>query len=64
MLAGSETDPVFGAAARRLAARLEHAELREVAGAGHLLQCERPDAVADAVRSVLGAAAVSPGARP
>jgi pimeloyl-ACP methyl ester carboxylesterase len=64
LLVGSDSDPVFGAAARRLASFVEHAELREVGGAGHLLQRDRPDAVAAAVRSVLGPAAVSPRARP
>jgi pimeloyl-ACP methyl ester carboxylesterase len=63
LLVGTESDRVFGAAARRLASWIERSELREVEGAGHLLQRDRPDAVADAVRSVLGSAAVSPGAR-
>jgi pimeloyl-ACP methyl ester carboxylesterase len=63
LLAGSESDPAFAAAARRLAACAAAAELREVEGAGHLMQHDRPDAIVDAVRSALGATAVSPGAR-
>src|SRR5215210_68778 len=64
VLVGRESDPVFGAAARRLVASVGHAELREVDGAGHLLQRDRPDAIVDAVRSALAEPAVSPGGRP
>ena len=41
-------------AGRQLAARIPHAELVELAGAGHLLAHERPQVVVDAVRQVSG----------
>jgi pimeloyl-ACP methyl ester carboxylesterase len=54
VLAGSESDPVFGACARRLAETVPRAELVEVPGAGHLVQRDKPAAVVAAVRSALG----------
>jgi pimeloyl-ACP methyl ester carboxylesterase len=62
VLAGSESDRVFGACARRLAAAVPDAELREVSGAGHVMQHDRPDAVVAAVRRVLAADAGAGGA--
>jgi pimeloyl-ACP methyl ester carboxylesterase len=55
VLVGSESDPVFGACARRLAAVVPGAELREVPGSGHVMQRDRPDVLVDAVRSALAA---------
>jgi len=65
LLVGSESDPVFAAAGRRLAATAAQVELREVDRAGHMLQRDRPDAVVDAVRATLRSEErLSPGARP
>jgi pimeloyl-ACP methyl ester carboxylesterase len=54
VLAGSDSDPVFAACARRLAGCVPHAELREVPGAGHVIQHDRPEALVAAVRAALG----------
>jgi pimeloyl-ACP methyl ester carboxylesterase len=64
VLVGTESDPVFEAAARRLASAVRHSEVRAVEGSGHILQRDRPDAITEAVRSALAAEALSPGARP
>jgi pimeloyl-ACP methyl ester carboxylesterase len=54
VLTGTESDPVFGACARRLVERVRTAELVEVCGAGHLIQRDQPAALVAAVRSALG----------
>jgi pimeloyl-ACP methyl ester carboxylesterase len=53
VLAGSESDPVFGACARRLADTIPGAALTEVAGSGHVMQRDRPDAIVAAARAAL-----------
>jgi pimeloyl-ACP methyl ester carboxylesterase len=55
VLVGGESDRVFGACARRLAVTAPGAGLREIPGAGHVMQHDRPDAIVTAVRAVLGA---------
>jgi pimeloyl-ACP methyl ester carboxylesterase len=42
---------------RELAASFEHGEYRQVEGAGHFIQTDRPDAVIQAIHDVLDAAA-------
>jgi 3-oxoadipate enol-lactonase len=64
VLVGTESDPVFEAAALRLASAVGHSELRVVEGAGHVLQRDRPEAIAEAVRAALAAETLSPDARP
>jgi pimeloyl-ACP methyl ester carboxylesterase len=54
VLAGSESDPVFGACARRLAGSVPRAELVEIPGAGHLIQRDQPAALVAAVHTALG----------
>jgi pimeloyl-ACP methyl ester carboxylesterase len=53
ILAGSESDPLFAACARRLADTVPGAALREVPGSGHVMQHDRPEAVAAAARAAL-----------
>jgi pimeloyl-ACP methyl ester carboxylesterase len=55
VLAGTESDPVFGACARRLAETVPGAILTTVPRSGHVVQHDRPDAIVDAVRAVLAA---------
>lgn len=50
-LTGSLSDPVFPAATRRITTLLPHASTVTVAGAGHALHFDRPDALVDAVQS-------------
>lgn len=52
VMTGSESDPVFGACARRLVDSVPGAELVEVPGAGHLIQRDDPAALVAAVRSI------------
>jgi pimeloyl-ACP methyl ester carboxylesterase len=49
-LVGGDSDPAFGAAARRAAAALPSAEFRTVPGSAHAMQFDRPDAIVDAIR--------------
>ena len=51
-LLGDRSQPDFAKAARRRAGRLPRVEVRTVTGAGHGMQLDRPDAVADAVEEV------------
>jgi pimeloyl-ACP methyl ester carboxylesterase len=49
-LVGSDSDPAFGAAARRAAHALPQSELRVVPGSAHVMQFDRPDAIVEAIR--------------
>jgi pimeloyl-ACP methyl ester carboxylesterase len=53
VLAGAESDRVFGACARRLAELVPDARLEAVRASGHVMQLDRPDAVAAAVTAAL-----------
>jgi pimeloyl-ACP methyl ester carboxylesterase len=53
VLAGTESDRVFGACARRLSETVPGAILTTVPRSGHVMQHDRPDAIADAVRAAL-----------
>jgi 3-oxoadipate enol-lactonase len=51
-LVGSDSEPAFGAAARRAASLLPRCELREVARSAHAMQFDRPDAIVEAVQTI------------
>lgn len=53
ILAGTESDPAFGAAAHRLAALIPHARLIAAPGSGHAMALDAPALVAEEVRRVL-----------
>lgn len=61
VLAGAESDPIFPAAAHRLAALLPAAELVVVPGSGHAIPFDAAPVVADTVRCLSSAA---PRSRP
>lgn len=54
VVCGSADYPVVREAAQRLARELPKARLVEIAGAGHMLPIEKPDALAEAVLAFLG----------
>ena len=51
ILAGSESDPVFAACARRLADTVPGATVTTIPGSGHVMQQDRPDAIVAAARA-------------
>jgi len=53
ILAGSESDPVFAACARRLADTVPGATVTTIPGSGHVMQQDRPDAIVAAARAAL-----------
>ena len=53
-LVGDRSQPDLAKAAKRRAGRLPRVEVRTVTGAGHGLQLDRPDAIAEAVEEVAG----------
>jgi 2-succinyl-6-hydroxy-2,4-cyclohexadiene-1-carboxylate synthase len=54
LLVAGALDPKFGTLARDLAARLPQAEVREIAGAGHAVHLEQPEAFVRVAREFLG----------
>ncbi len=54
---GTESDSVFGAAARRLSALIPHARLVAATGSGHAIQLDAPELVAEEVTRALPAPA-------
>ncbi len=57
IVAGTESDPAFGASARRLAALIPHARLVIAPGSGHAVQLDAPELIADEVSRALPAPA-------
>ena len=53
ILAGSESDPVFAACARRLADTVPGATVTTIPGSAHVMQQDRPDAIVAAARAAL-----------
>jgi 3-oxoadipate enol-lactonase len=51
-LGAADSDAAFRSAARRAAREIPVVELREVDRSGHVMQYDRPDAIADAVRAL------------